>query len=287
MITIEIPRITQGIPYILSNFPSGESYIKISPEDIKGHTAASIFFRYQGDSSLLHLLHATDALRRLGIIQVDLIIPYFPGARGDRVEEEQLGEALSAKVYAQLINAQDYNKVTIFDPHSNVVSALLDRVHVVTNKEFVHEVLQNLIHGEIAQNNLILVAPDAGSSKKVKKIAEAEGLLMVQAEKARDLQTGKLIPHSCLIATDGVELTNKWAVIVDDICSRGGTFTAIAKKLKALGVERVYLIVSHYEWTADEKVLAAAGITKVITTDSRQSKQTPMINTCTITKYVS
>lgn len=283
MVTIEIPQQHSGIPYTLSNFPSGESYIKINPEDVKSETTATIFFRYQGDASLMHLLHATDALKRLGVLLIDLIIPYFPGARGDRVEDEQLGEALSAKVYASLINDQGYRKVTIFDPHSNVVSALLDRVRVVSNKEFVHDVLEHLQNKE----KLILVAPDAGSSKKVKKIAEAEGLPMVQAGKARNLQTGRLVPHSCEITTEGVNLANKWAVLVDDICSRGGTFTAIAKKLKALGVERVYLVTSHYEHTADEEVLKEAGIDLVITTDSRKYVETPLIHTHKIAKYVS
>ena len=57
---------------------------------------------------------------------INLFLPYFPGARQDRVMVA--GESLTVKVYANLINDLKLNKVTIFDPHSDVTPALLEKV---------------------------------------------------------------------------------------------------------------------------------------------------------------
>ena len=67
-------------------------------------------------------------LRRLlnEVTPIELVIPYFPYARQDRVCIE--GEALGAAVMANFINNLDFAKVTIWDAHSEVSPALLNRV---------------------------------------------------------------------------------------------------------------------------------------------------------------
>lgn len=58
-------------------------------------------------------------------------------------------------------------------------------------------------------------------------------------------------------------------LIVDDICSRGGTFTHTAKALKDAGADEIYLYVTHCENTIrDGSVLTDGLITHVFTSDS-------------------
>jgi ribose-phosphate pyrophosphokinase len=58
-------------------------------------------------------------------------------------------------------------------------------------------------------------------------------------------------------------------LIVDDICSKGGTFYHSAKKLKELGAAEVYLYISHCENSILQgEVLTSGLIEKVFTTDS-------------------
>ena len=54
---------------------------------------------------------------------VDLVCPYLPYARQDRVCYP--GEAFSLKLACGLINAQGYRSVTLFDVHSKVAMGLL------------------------------------------------------------------------------------------------------------------------------------------------------------------
>ncbi len=269
--------------YKMSTFPSGESYIKLDPDQIYTESI-ELFFRWRGDQSMMQLFHTTDALRRLGVINIDLTIPYFPGARADRIEDEQRGESLGVKVYTNLINSQGYRKVTIFDPHSPVTPALLDNVKVISNSRLVQDVV-----AEMGKENLLLVSPDIGASKKTRNISKQIGIPVIQAEKKRDLTTGHLIPGSCEIALpSNTALDNKHVLIVDDICSRGGTFKPIAAKLAESGVRSISLVVSHYEGCADVEGLRAAGISRVYTTDSLWYDENPtFVTTYPIIKYVS
>ena len=56
---------------------------------------------------------------------------------------------------------------------------------------------------------------------------------------------------------------------MDDICSRGGTFTHTAAALKSAGAKGIYLYVTHCENTIfNGSVLTDGMITQVFTTDS-------------------
>jgi ribose-phosphate pyrophosphokinase len=73
--------------------------------------------------------------------------------------------------------------------------------------------------------------------------------------KKRDWKTGK-IEGLDIINTDNI--VGKDVLIVDDICSRGGTFYHSAKALKAAGAKSVSLYVTHCEETITLGELAAS-----------------------------
>lgn len=235
-------------------FGSGENHLQIlAPSS----SHVEIMFRYSGDQSLIQLLLLTDALRRQGAELIDLCIPYFPGARQDRVCNS--GEPLSVKVYADLINHQHYHKVCVFDPHSDVLVALLNNVHVVKNHRFIKDVVTDI------KSDFILVSPDAGSNKKIFELSvQLGGVPVVRADKIRDVQDGAIIGTEVFCD----DLSGKTAVIVDDICAGGRTFIELAKKLKAKNCKKIVLIVSHYEGTADQSKLVESGIDALYTTNS-------------------
>jgi ribose-phosphate pyrophosphokinase len=85
--------------------------------------------------------------------------------------------------------------------------------------------------------------------------------------KKRDWSTGKIEGLEISGLAECIE--NKNILIVDDICSRGGTFYHSAKKLKELGANKIYLYISHCENTILEgEVLTSGLIEKVYTTNS-------------------
>lgn len=255
------------------SFGSGENHLQLQAPPT-GHV--EIMFRYSGDQSILQLLLLTDALRRQGAKDIDLFIPYFPGARQDRVCNQ--GEPLSVKVYADLINQQQYSQVCLFDPHSDVVVALLNNALIIKNHQFVKDVLTEI------GSEIVLISPDAGSNKKIFELSnQLGGLEVVRADKLRDVRNGAIIGTEVFCD----DLRGKTAVIVDDICAGGRTFIELAKKLKEKNCGQLFLVVSHYEGGAQQEKLSASGIDAVYTTNSlRDLTATTFLNVKDIWQYV-
>ncbi|WP_046743319.1 ribose-phosphate diphosphokinase [Kordia zhangzhouensis] len=221
----------KSIEFESFTFSGGEPHIKIKE---KVESAITITQRITSFNDLGLLLLATDALRRMNVKEINLFIPYMPAARQDRLMVS--GEPLSIKVYTDIINSQKYNKVTIFDPHSEVTPALLDNVEVIENYEFVQKCLENF------KEDFVLISPDGGALKKIYKLsAYVGGIEVIECSKKRDVKTGKLSGFT-VYADD---LKGKKAIVVDDICDGGGTFIGLGKALQEKNVGNLYLIVSH------------------------------------------
>ena len=214
-------------------FSGGEPHIKIAP-DFDANRKVTITHRLNSFNDLGLLCVTVDALRRMDVKIIDLFIPYFPAARQDRVMIP--GEPLSVKVYADIINAMQLNKVYVFDAHSEVTPALLNNSTVIPNYTFIKAVLENI------GNDVKLISPDGGALKKIYKVSEfLGGVEVVECSKSRDVKTGKLSGFK--VYNDDLEGTD--CLIVDDICDGGGTFVGLAEELKKKNAGNLYLAVSH------------------------------------------
>lgn len=237
-------------PVDFITFPGGEVHVRNIPKcrnsgmDIRGDSDYMIFTaKIENSTDVMVLLMATDAARRQGFQNVSLEMPYVPYARQDRVANP--GEAHSLKMFATLINAQKYDEVTVFDPHSDVVEALFDNVKIKTNYEFVTGNLPRKIP-------FYLVVPDAGAQKKATALCaylmkdpfgDFNQMEVILANKKRDTKTGQ-ITGFVMDRQDALDPTMP-CYIVDDICDGGGTFMGLAKVLKDAGAGDCHLMVSH------------------------------------------
>ncbi|MDQ0967250.1 ribose-phosphate pyrophosphokinase [Flavobacterium sp. W4I14] len=214
-------------------FAGGEPHIKIS-NNFDVAAPVTITQRVNSFNDLGMICITVDALRRMGVKEIELFIPYFPAARQDRVMIP--GEPLSVKVYADIINAMALASVTVFDPHSEVTPALLNNCVTVSNREFIKQVIANI------GTEVKLISPDGGALKKIYKVSEfLGGAEVVECSKSRDVKTGKLSGFR-VYAED---LTGADCLIVDDICDGGGTFIGLAEALKAKNAGKLYLAISH------------------------------------------
>lgn len=247
-------------------FPGGEKHVTVDP-NIPDVIELIIDAHLPDAGSVMELLMVTDALKRAyagrGII---LNIPYVPYARQDRVANP--GEALSIKVFANLINAQEYRAVNVEDPHSDVMTALIERVHVVDITMSLGWAI-SLITEQNAGVKPVLVSPDAGARKRTLKLASIFDLNIVFADKVRDTKTGQITGTKI----DGGVLTNVPLLIPDDICDGGRTFIELAKVLPTGCAKYLYVthgifskgldpllehfagVFSRNNWTRDERVL--------------------------------
>ena len=235
-------------------FSGGEPHIKIEP-NFEVTQKVTITHRLNSFNDLGLLCIAVDALRRMGVKDMELFIPYFPAARQDRVMVK--GEPLSVKVYADIINGMQFNKVYVFDAHSEVTPALVNYCEVIPNHTFIEAVVKAI------GNSVKLISPDGGALKKIYKVSEfLGGVEVVECSKSRDVKTGRLSGFK--VYND--DLQGADCLIVDDICDGGGTFVGLAEELKNKNAGKLYLAVSHVIFNKGFEVLDC--FEKIFTTNS-------------------
>jgi ribose-phosphate pyrophosphokinase len=242
------------------NFPDGSLHLKLTDEQVESpfdNAYIIIEWFYENDSELFTLM----CLRKhFAAFPAVLIMPYCPHARMDRVKNVK--DVFTLKYFAEVINSLDFKVVYCDDIHSNVGAALIDN-YVPLDPE--HCSALDAIAEIEEENNTELVAcyPDEGA---MKRYSEDIDMPYAFGIKKRDWKTGKIL---------GLDLMNKEIVegkdviIIDDICSRGGTFYYTAKALKDAGAKDIYLFVTHCEKTVLDGDLIKSGlIKKLYTTDS-------------------
>ena len=243
-------------------FSGGEEHIRFNSENFLATTKIEIFERLVNSSKLIRLMLVVDALKRLshGNVSIELVIPYFPYARQDRVCVE--GEALGASVIANFINSLGFSKVTIWDAHSDVSPALLNNVVNVSQVDLLEKC--DDLSESLASGEFTLVSPDAGASKKTMKIAEkfSGEPDVIQAQKVRNLKTGEILKTEILGDVEG-----KRILIADDICDGGRTFIELAKVLRSMGAIEVSLFITHGIFSKGLSVFEGL-INTIYTTDS-------------------
>lgn len=225
-------------------FPGGEPHVRI--DHPVGLTNASVLIdaRVGNMNDMGMLLAVTDAVHRCRPKSIELLIPYFPGARQDRVEP---GTPLTVKIYADLVNLQRYDIVWILDPHSAVTSGLIDNCQILRHVPLVQCFIQSDITG--------LICPDAGAEKRTLDLAREIGCeTVVFARKERDVKTGDLSGFSL----DPLPRPGAY-LVVDDICDGGGTFIGLAEqyRLDPNGTGPLDLWVTHGIFSKGIAALAA------------------------------
>lgn len=251
-----------GVIIAQNNFPDGTLLLKTEDIDRGSyHSPTKIEWFYDDDGELFTIICLAKKARRK-----ILHLPYIPHARQDRVRCPE--DTFTLKYFTEVINSLGFEKVYVLDPHSNVSTALLDMVVVESPKRYINMAIQ-----DIGINNnfedLVLFFPDEGSAKRYAdmfKLPYAFGI------KKRDWKTGQI--QGLNVIDNGIDLKDKTVLIVDDICSKGGTFYHSAKKLKELGVDKIYLYITHCENTIlDGEVLTSGLVEKVFTTNSIFTKK--------------
>lgn len=246
-----------GKPVTIGSFPDGTILMKQGT--VLG-LSAQIEWRYENDREFLALIYLVKHLRRLNYSFIDLYMPYIPNARQDRVKNPE--DVFTLKYFAELLNDLHLDSVAVLDPHSSVSEGLINNLKVITAEQYLLKTLVKL--SAYGVKDLLAFYPDEGCMKmrsNLIKIPYAFGI------KKRSWETGTI---EGLDVAGAVELiAGRDILIVDDICSRGGTFYHSAKKLKELGANDIYLYVSHCENTILEgDLLKGDLIKKVFTTDS-------------------
>jgi ribose-phosphate pyrophosphokinase len=253
MIKVDGVEIKQG------QFPDHTLLMKFDPNSDEfncDHSFIKVEWIYENDAELFALICVKKHLdRHFTNPHVVLIMPYIPHARMDRVKSDE--DVFTLKYFCEVINSLKFDVVWVRDAHSNVSLALLNNVFEEPIECYVREAINQ--SGAEA-----LFFPDEGAMKRYadlfKDMPYAFGM------KKRDWKTGQI---QGLDLVNPENIVDKKVLIVDDICSRGGTFYHSAKALHEAGAAEVNLYITHCESTIHEGNLREKGlINQIYTTDS-------------------
>ena len=252
---IRVGEIT--IPWGQNMFPDHSLLIKLDPDKIIAlQNTITIKWLYEGDDELFTLICVKRHIDyHCHGVDVVLDMPYIPHARMDRVKAKE--DVFTLKYFAEIINSLNFKKVFVRDAHSNVSLALINNVYDWGVRGYIEMAVEK-------SGAEVLFFPDEGA---MKRYSEQSPMPYAFGMKKRDWQTGKILGLD-IINTENI--VGKDVLIVDDICSRGGTFYHSAKALKAAGAKSVSLYVTHLEETVTLGELASSDglVDHIYTTES-------------------
>lgn len=212
------------IDFEIINFPDGTFGINLW-DNFLDKTDRTIEFTWGDFQELFELAFIKNHYDNYNI-NCKLNIKYFPFSRMDRTKDST--EVFTLRYFAKFINSLNFTKVTILDPHSNVTPALLNNVEIKDPTEWIQTVIDTIENNGF---NPILYFPDEGAMKRYQSLFPDFPFLY--GEKKRDWKTGEIQGLELRGCIDSVECFPKPNILmIDDICSHGGTFYHSAKKLK-------------------------------------------------------
>lgn len=245
----------------ISKFPDGTLLIK---KDFS-YNRAMISWFYENNEEFIALSYIVQHLRAQNVAEIHLYMPYIPNARQDRVKSAE--DVFTLKYFANMLNVLKFDSIKVLDPHSAVSEALIENIVIESPKMYVTQVLETVCPA-------VVFYPDEGAMKRYSGMISMPYAFGI---KKRDWSTGKIEGLDVFGNIDLIKDSN--VLIIDDICSRGGTFYHSAKKLKELGAKDIYLYVTHCENTILEGDLFTSGlIERVYTTNSIFTKEHEKIN---------
>jgi ribose-phosphate pyrophosphokinase len=240
-----------------TNFPDGTKLLKLNPFN-SGSYGTLIEWFYESDEEMFTLYCLVKHCQKHGY-NCRLFLPYIPNARMDRVKSED--EVFTLKYFAEFINSLDFKSVMVVDPHSYVSTALIDRVQVIEPADYIIKAIQK-------SNPDVVFFPDEGAMKRYSGLVDTGACGQAFGMKRRDWSTGRILGldiHGDIDMVKGAKV-----LIIDDICSKGGTFFYSAKALKEAGAANIDLYITHCENTIFEGELLKPDslIDKIYTTNS-------------------
>ena len=183
---------------------------------------------------IMELLITIDALKRASAEKVNVVLPYYIYSRSDKKDQPRV--PVTSKLMAQLIEASGANRVITCDLHNPAIQAYF-------NIDCVRLTAQNLLQSYFKKKNLedmVIVATDAGSSKKAYKYSTFFNCPIALIDKRREENNDKAIATTVI-----GEVKNKNAIIFDDEIDTAGSMIETAKILEKNGVKNIYAGCTH------------------------------------------
>ena len=177
------------------------------------------------NDNFLEFLITVDALKRNGAHKITAVLPYHPFCRQDRYKER---EPLTSRLVINLMETSGVDNVITCDMHSDQLGGFYDKARITNLKAkriFFRELREN--HSEFLEN-LTVISPDVGASKRGEDYAKEFHSRIAQAFKVRT--EGSVNKIDRLTIKGDIEGNN--ILIPDDMVDTAGTLEKLFRYLE-------------------------------------------------------
>ncbi len=183
---------------------------------------------------IMELLITIDAAKRASAKRITAVLPYFMYSRSDKKDQPRI--PVTAKLMAQLLEAAGADRVITCDLHNVAIQSYFDiNCDRLTGQHLLEKYFQNK-----KLENIVVVATDAGSSKKAYKYSEFFECPLALIDKRRESNNDNAVATNIIGNVQG-----KTALIFDDEVSTAGTLVEAANILKQHGAKEIYAGATH------------------------------------------
>lgn len=183
---------------------------------------------------IMELLITIDAAKRAGAKKITAVLPYFIYSRSDKKDQSRV--PVTAKLMATLLEAAGVDHVLTCDLHNSAIQAYFDVLCDRLTGAY-------LLEEYFKQKNLkdiVVIATDAGSSKKAYKYSKYFDCPMALIDKQR------MTNNDEVVATNMIgDVKDKIALIFDDEISTAGTLVEAATIVHKHGAKKIYAGATH------------------------------------------
>uniref|UniRef100_A0A6C0L1N5 ribose-phosphate diphosphokinase n=1 Tax=viral metagenome TaxID=1070528 RepID=A0A6C0L1N5_9ZZZZ len=246
---------------------------------------------------IIETLILVDACRRSAASTVNIIMPIFPYARGDKKDEPRA--PISAKLIANLFVSVKIDRLVSVDLHATQIQGFIDipfdnlySVNLVIDC-FDKSIFKGLTV-EDRQNKFIVVSPDAGAVKRTLSFSEKMKLNTIIMHKQRSYVKANTIEKTILIQENETEdYEGKTAIICDDIADTCGTLISAVDALVKHKINNIICVITHGIFSKDaiQKINQCHYIKKIYVSDSspqeENMKQCPKLEVFTLSVLLS
>jgi len=248
----------------LKTFSDGEVYCRYA-DSIRGadlfivqSICASEREGLTPNDALMELMLMVHAAKHASAHRIIAVTPWYGYSRQDKKSAPR--EPISARLVAELLETAGIDRLVTMDLHAGQIQGFFSKP---VDHMTAMPVLTQFVQDQLAGSELVIIAPDAGRVKLVRKFAQKVGAPYALLEKERPAQQVAEIGY--VIG----DVKGKVAVIVDDIIATGGTLAASAQTVLDEGAEQVYAVATHGLFSGNAfEVLEASPLAGIVVTDT-------------------
>lgn len=184
---------------------------------------------------IMELLITIDAIKRASARNINVVLPYYMYSRSDKKDQPRV--PITAKLVAEILESAGATRVITCDLHNPAIQAYFNNINC---DRLSGERLLEKYFEEKKLDNMVIVATDAGSSKKAYKYSTFFGCPIAMLDKRREGNNDKAIGTTIIGDVKG-----KNAIIFDDEIDTAGSMMETVRVLNEFGAKSVYAACTH------------------------------------------